>query len=128
MNDLMELTYFTGDFRNCNFYNLDELIDLLESHVIFPDTNKGVPVRLVSPCTETIEALSLSGYGVGFSPEFIEKYSLRQARAEDAPVWETMEPIQFGIEDVQTLYVRDSESVLTLRIVFPRFQGTYVIL
>lgn len=136
MQDIFELTHFVGDVRNCHMANLDDLIEVMEDGRIDPRGESAGAACFVEPQIESIEALRMSGFGIGFSPEFLSGHGLREHRAmqtipADAGhairIWEMPEPLSFAVEDIQTLYVRGQEAVLTLRILFPRYTGTFVI-
>lgn len=118
----MEMTYFVGDSLNCNAGNLDDLIALMECRTLAPEGVRGAPVQLAHLSGDTVDTLGLSGYGLNFTPEYICAHRLQKAAA-----WEGAGQLRFGIKDIQTLYVREAESILTLKILFPRYQGTFAI-
>lgn len=138
MDTLLELTYFVGDSRNGEDENMDTLLDVMTSGVILPQEDS----HFVEPSEQAIEMLGESGYGIGFAPDFLEREASRfdegwdnavLPEAANAPtrilrIWKDSQPIHFSVSDVQTIYVRDSQQVMTLRIAFPRYAGTFVIL
>lgn len=129
MSEILELTHFMPG-TGCDEADLSLLLETLEDGVILPGPNE-----FVEPDTETIDALDMSGWGLGFSPEFLcEKGYMDHmecttcGKAPGQPIWTYDEPVSFNIRDVQTLYVHGSDAAMTLRIAFPGYTGTFVIL
>lgn len=149
MSALLELTCFVIDESKGYNGNLDNLIEAIAAGCIKPDTAVHEPagnwldgdkIWFVEPRVETFEELSMSGYGIGFSPDFLAEsgqlesfeteyvlLSQEDGAEEDVCTWQTARAVTFSVADIQTLYVRHLEDVSTLRTLFPQYQGTFVI-
>lgn len=147
---MLELTHFVGDSRYNDDENLLLLMDTLQDGIILTDCfatlHRRAAMRFVEPCPETMEALGASGYGLGFAPDFFtERGYMKRMEVntqhpvhagttatalalEPVHVWVCETPVLFDIEDVQTLYVRSTNAVATLRQAFPGYAGTFVVL
>lgn len=138
--EVLELGYFIEGTDRGDPAGFELLVHTMQEGEILPclwawDTDEALTQARVPfveiPVEGDVNMWPMGCYGLGFSQAFLQRQGAvcaDEGGALPAPQWHSASPIRFACEDIQTVYVATPDEVSEFRMLYPRYEGTFVVL